>query len=254
MKKISTILLTLVLSIFPLLAFAASPARTGTDISAELANGASNTVAMTVPSATNSALICLVGRNGQNGAPDAVKWQGSGGTSLTQIYNVSGAQQTTGLMYYLANPTAATDNIYVDWATTNLDNGGFLFCATYQDMHQDSGTVLDTSGHQNSGSSNHPTQSVTTSVDSDIVISWVGSNVAAGTMSPDSPQSQIASQVTDLRMSANASDQPQDTAGAITSGFTFSGLATSEDLYVVALKYAAAVVTVQPTYQEIVFW
>lgn len=212
----------------------ASPTRIGTDANGRTAASTSLTISITVPgTGNNRALIVMCGSEGSNSVPTGVTF---GGVSMTQIYSQLGTQQSAGFMYYLANPAASTANIVISFSPAVAIWG---VGATYQDIVQTSGTVVDVSGTANNAGSTSISKSVTTGTNSSIVLTFVVTSAIAASLAPTAPQSQIAAQnggVVDTKSSA--SDTPQATAGAISTGFSWTGVA-GNDLFVVALKYQA---------------
>jgi len=213
----------------------AYPTRVGTDAAQYFASSDPWTMAMTVPSTgQNRALVCVVGIGGAGGAPTSMTWNGTGMTKIIDGTTLPAQQQTDGVMFYLANPTAATANVVANWGSNKQ---GFLICATFQDMHQTSGTVIDASGQANTAAGTSISKQITTATDGDVIITWFGIGSTASAHTPGGGQSLIAS-VLESNIDAGASDIGQTTAGNITTSWSWT-TAASGDLFAVALKYQA---------------
>ncbi len=218
----------------------ATPTIIGTPTSQAVSAGANpwTQSSFTVSGAgSNRALIVVMHNQAGDAAPTSVTWN-AGGEALTKIIDLTYVQEASMRVYYLANPTATTADVVLNFAGNRI---GAFWCVVYQDMVQTSGSVVDVSGQSNNASTTHPTVAITTTVANDIVLSFNVSNIGALVMTPDAPQNQIASEaLTTGNYRSNLSDMPAVSTGSLTTGFTYSGSTVPEDMFAFALKYVAS--------------
>ncbi len=218
----------------------ATPTIIGTPTSQAVSAGANpwTQSSFTVSGAgSNRALIVVMHNQAGDAAPTSVTWN-AGGEALTKIIDLACVQEASMRVYYLANPTATTADVVLNFAGNRI---GAFWCVVYKDMVQTSGSVVDISGQSNSASTTHPTVAITTTVANDILLSFNVSNIGALVMTPDAPQNQIASEAfTTGNYRSNLSDTPVVSTGSITTGFTYSGSpGVPEDMFAFALKYVS---------------
>jgi hypothetical protein len=124
---------------------------------------------------------------GSPAAPASVKWKGSGGTSLTKIYD-SGTYNTYAnhSVWWLAAPDAGSGTVYCSWGSS-MDAQGVIG-EIVQDAKQADPTV-----HSSSGTNDSPSDTATT-VSGDLVIdsaSWIRPSGGSATASANGGQTSI---------------------------------------------------------------
>lgn len=152
------------------------------------ANVSTLTSASMTVSGSNAYLLALVVSGaGTPVAPSAVKWGGSGGTSMTQV----GTTLTFGTywkasLYELVAPTAGASTLYVDYGTNQDETGVIGVLYTGVDQTTPRGTV-GTGFNDNS----HPMSATCTTVSGDTVVGaiFIGTNLAGFTDSQTVRQS-----------------------------------------------------------------
>ncbi len=211
----------------------ATPTIVGTPVSAAKSSSATWTQSITVPSTgSNRALIVLIAYDGGNASPTVATWNTT--ETLSVLHHYTATQQAHADILYLANPTATTANISLTFLGASV---GAIIAATYQDMAQSSPT--DVTDASNTGSGTSVTKSVTTTVDSDIIISWFAVGNGATGLTASNSQSIIGSEADTTDFKVLASDLPLATAGSQSIGYSWTGTNSGEQ-YIAALKYAAA--------------
>lgn len=213
----------------------ASPALYGTPVTSTASPDSTNiSYTNTVTSEENTAMfVCC---SSSNATPSSVTWNG---ISMTQIYNGTAARNTAMKLFYLAAPTTGTHNVVV---TYGEDRAREIAIWTFKNVAQSSPTdisLVSTDGGSNTAASN----SVTTATDNDAVITFIGTDGTNATFTPDSPQILIASARNDGAHGFSVSYIVKATAGAITTGYTWSS-SSSWDLQIGAVKYHAPSSTV----------
>lgn len=211
---------------------AASPTLTGSVASSTFASAASDTLSLTTGSGSNLAVIVLVGVRGANGAPSSCT---QAGTTMSQLFNMTGAQQTSGLMYYLAAPTTGTNNVVCNWSP---NQAGWMVTWTFQDIVQSSPAELY--GQGNTASATSLSLSTTTLTNSDAVVTWIDISTTGTSLTLGASQIQLSldRQTTVPTANLGSSYIAKATAGAITTSFSWT-TATNGDIFDAGLKYIA---------------
>lgn len=192
----------------------------------------SNTFTHTVPalgSDQNTALICLLGDQ-HAAATSGVSWNG---VAMTEIKNFAAVQRHSYKAWYLASPTPGTNQNIVETYNESRSQGA-TWCFTLKDTAQSS--PLDASGQSDTAGGTSLSKSITTTVDSDLVITTVNVEGSASNTVADAGQTTLGKiHKTELMDSSHI---PKDTAGAITTGYSWT-TSTTADLYVISIKYLA---------------
>ena|SRR3990167_2315441 len=230
MKKIFIILfIFLFLFVSAPQAFAASPSRIGTDTIFS-STGTSHTAAHTVPSTGQNRALIVIIFHGWNIAPTGVTYNG---VAMTQIVNVVAGQLNNGWMFYLANPDTGNHDVVASFADSRLRE---LVIFTLQDTAQSS--PVDVTGTVASGASaTSATKEITTTVDGDLIISWLFVDSTPTGITDDAGQTSIRIRTGTDPQNA-ASEKAQTTAGAVSMGYTWTNLSPF-DLYTTSIKYLA---------------
>ena len=132
-------------------------------------NGTTLTVAHTVDAGTKGALIVVVINVGGGGNPTGVTWNGAA-EALTLLSGVTNTGTVS--IWYLANPTAATDNVVATWGSNNTERSLSAFnCYGVNQTTPMTGAVSD------SGTGTSASSTVTTTV-GDLVVDGAWHNGA----------------------------------------------------------------------------
>jgi len=239
-----------ILFCLPFLVNAASPSRIGTDtISKSTADG-DWTLSHTIPATgQNRGLIVVAACQGSGQSTMTITWNG---TSMTEIVELTAVNRWNGLVFYLANPETGTQNLVFS-CTRAANKQIFAFVFTLQDVAQSS--PVDVSGQANGAEVALLSKSVTTSVNGDLILTWLD-HVENDALTSDGSQTRIgAVNYTTGSVDYFTLDElPQTSAGAQSTGFSWVDV-SSPDLYVVALKYLAPTeeTTAPPAAQFILF-
>ncbi len=232
MRKYIAAIIALASIAFPSFTLALSPTRIGTDASAIFTSSNPWTLAVdTGSTGSNRALVCIDMNNG--GLATSMTYNGAAMTNLTTFAAV---EQVNSSVFFIANPTTGSNNVVVNFAG---NRAGALYCSSYQDMAQSS--PLDSTAHGDLANSSNSgmTTSITTTVDSDIILTWIAVANITGTMTPNSPQAAISIQRSETDYLTLGSDMPQATAGSPTPGYHWSTVSTNGEQMLVSLKYQA---------------
>jgi hypothetical protein len=209
----------------------ATPTRIGGVGSQEFAGSQSqDTLSYTVPSTgQNRALIVISQKLGSSTKPTTATYNG---VSMTKIVDLTSSQQGSGVMYYLANPATGANDIVVNWGAASTEH--IIIAFTLQDIVQSS--PVDVSGQNNTAGATSLSHTITTTVDNDLLITWMGNgNVSSPT--PGGTQSTIAN-IDGTDGDAHSSDDPQTTAGNYTGSYSWT-TSRPADIYITSLKYLA---------------
>ena len=197
------------------------------------------TYSYTSPSGGSNRLMVILIGWGCGNKPTTVTY---GGTSMTLTTRLVAQAIGDGILVYLANPTAGAANVVVSWtgaAACTLSAATF----TLQDAKQTS--PQDVAG-ANSGFSTgtSKTQAITTSTNGDIILTWIIVNNGAG-LAANSPQVSLGIGGLPGFNGYMGTSLAQTTAGAITTGFTWTN-STNGDMFVQALLVEAPAAAAVP--------
>jgi len=207
---------------------------TNTDYAASSA-ATSFTFSHTVPSTgSNRALLVIAHANsGNNTAFTGATYNG---TSMTQIVSVAGVYLGGGIMFYLADPDTGANNVVLSSSTSKTANA---VAFTLQDTAQSSPVDVTDTRSGDAGQTSW-SDSITTTVNNDLIIAW---SLILGTTSSltfDGSQSEICNFTGDaLSYRFSASSLPKETAGAQTMGEAWTG-SSALDFFQTSIKYEAA--------------
>jgi len=219
----------------------AVPILVGTPAASKFTSASSYTLAYTNDGGTNSGVFVITEQL-SNGTPDSITY---GGVTMTNILNLTGAQRARGYMSYLPAAVTGNQNVVVSWPGSQ---SGAVNAFTLTGVEQSTAAVVDVMGQADGGGGGTSlSKSVTTTVNDDLIVVWIINGPAGSAYSANSPQTVISTldSPTGNPDDFNSSYQAKATAGAITSGYTWTPAADS-DLYVVALKQSTAAPAAQP--------
>lgn len=144
------------------------------------------TAAFTIAGANRVLIVAVLSGAGTPLAPNAVKWGGSGGTSLTQIGSTVDINANCKLsLWQLVAPATGSNTVYVSWASAQDETA--IVAASYTGVDQSTPVRTPVSA---TGTDEFTAVTVT-SVAADYVVDGVGfidSNGAAMTMVVDAGQ------------------------------------------------------------------
>jgi len=213
----------------------AAPTIIGTPAFGELVDsGAAITLAVTVSgTGTNRALWAWIGKFG-SGSSASVSCVYNTSETMTAVYTQNGSEQTGGILYYLANPTATTANIVATFAT---QGDIFIMAFVTQDTAQSS--PVDVGGTANTSGATSISKEIVTTVDDTLCLSTWYFGGSADSPVPGTGQVDITTDRTLAGGEAAWSSEAQASAGAYTGSYTWTNSAGG-DFYVVAIKGAVA--------------
>ncbi|MFZ2151689.1 MAG: hypothetical protein WAV09_01120 [Minisyncoccia bacterium] len=157
------------------------------------------------------------------------------GVSMTEIYRGPYVQVEAGTSLGLANPATGANNIVFNFSSSS-QNSHAAMCL--QDAHQ---TVAPDGNAQNNVSGTSLATSITTSTDGCLIFNVTGLNTLASLITQNSGQTERVNLLktgVDAGRWFNVGTIPQVTAGAISTGITWTGT-TGADQHAFGIKYLA---------------
>ena len=190
-----------------------------------------HTISATVPSGSNECLIAIaVARSGNSGAITSATWNGN---SMSQVVSVTGGNLNGGIVFYLAAPTTGTHDLVLTTAGTDVNASVFTLahCAQSSPIDVTSSDLTSSSGTSQSGS-------ITTTVNNDLVISWITINTSGSSISDNGGQSSVSNFTgSSWAVPFAVSTVTKSVAGSQSMGYTWTG-SVSNEMFITSIKPA----------------
>ncbi len=251
MRKLAVFLATLTALFIPVAAFAASPTVIGTPVTfqSDTVNPTTYDISTYTQSSTGqNQVLCVIFGANTNNQPTAMAWDQAGTPqSLTKLTQFTAAQALGSSIWCVPAPTAGNKTLRVTEAG-NISHR-LITIFSMQDTVQNMGTVVDITGQSNVAAAATDSQSVTTTADGDVIITWNGvlgdktASIAGGASQVALVSGGVYNTMSNLTEFGTTIGQA--TNGAISTSISWTGNA-GEDLFVEALKYQAPASTVVP--------